>query len=387
MPTNKLTDARCRSAKAGAGPIKLFDGGGLYLWVSPKGGKTWRLAYRWRGIPKTLSFGPYPQVSLAEARRKRDESKAALASGLDPAVPKKPRSVTFSAAAAQYWRGRMDVTASYREHAMRGLALHLMPALGDRMLSEITKDDLLRELHRLDSAGRHVYVRKIRLWASQVFEWAIDHGYAAHNPAAVIRPSRAFGKSQVRHMPALELRQVPELVQRLSMEGTLNSALACWMLAYTWTRTGELRFMEWSDIDEGSALWIIPEGKMKRRRDHLVPLSAQALSILRTMRERSRGSRYVFAAEHRLDRPISENAILYLLHRIGYKGRMTGHGWRAVASTWANERGYNADAIERQLAHVPANEVRAAYNRALYLDARRRMLQEWADWLDSFRGD
>lgn len=340
-----------------------------------------------QGKPKTMSLGPYPQVSLSEARRKRAEAKAALLAGGDPMAPRRAKKVTFRQAVVEYWSGRMDVSESYRANALRGLELHLMPALGDLALVEIDRDRLMAELRRVDAAGHHVYVRKIRMWASQVFEWAMEHGFASVNPAAMIRPEKAFGRAPVQHMAALELREVPELMRRMALEGDLNSVLACRLLAYTWTRTSELRFMEWSEIDEHAAIWIIPAGKMKRRRDHLVPLSMQALAVLNKMRDRSRGSKYVFAAENRLDRPMSENAILYLLYRLGYKGKMTGHGWRAVASTWANERGYSADAIERQLAHVPGDAVRAAYNRAQYLDERRRMLQDWANWLDSFTAD
>lgn len=165
------------------------------------------------------------------------------------------------------------------------------------------------------------------------------------------------------------------------MEGELQSVLACRLLAMTWVRTAELRMMEFTELD--GAVWRIPAGKMKRKRDHLVPLPRQALALLGELRARSRGGKYVFPAEHRDDRPMSENAILALLARIGYRGRMTGHGWRTIASTWANEHGYNRDAIERQLAHAPDDKVRAAYNRAEYLPERTTMLQAWADWLDS----
>lgn len=153
------------------------------------------------------------------------------------------------------------------------------------------------------------------------------------------------------------------------------------MLAYTWVRTKELRFMEWTEID--GDVWRIPGEKMKRRKDHIVPLSKQALEVLEKIQARSHGGRFVFHSELGEDRAISENTILYLLHRIGYKGRMTGHGWRSVGSTWANEKGYSVDAIERQLSHVPDNKIRAVYNRAEYLPERRKMLQDWADWLDS----
>lgn len=383
MPTNTLTDAKVRAAKPAARPLKLFDGHGLHLWISPKGAKIWRLSYRLSGRQQTMSLGPYPEVSLAEARQKRDGVRASLREGADPMAPRRASraGLTLTEASAAYWAGRKDVSDSYRDNATRAIALHLEPALGARPVSSITRDDLLAELRRMDAAGLHVYVRKVRMWVGQVLEWAVECGHATINPAALIRPERAFGRAAVEHHAAVSLAEVPALMARLDLEGDLQSALACRMLALTWARTGELRMMEWSEIDEAAGLWLIPAGKMKRRRDHLVPLSVPALEILRTMRARNRGGRYVFESDRRADRPMSENSILYLLHRIGYRGRMTGHGWRTLASTWANEAGYSADAIERQLAHVPEDRVRSAYNRAEYLPERRAMLAAWAGWL------
>lgn len=383
MPLNTLTDSQCRAAKAQDRAYKLFDGGGMYLWVSTTGAKVWRLAYRIAGKPQTMSFGPYPDVGLARAREKRDEVKAQLRGGEDPMAPRRATrasSQTFRAACEAYWRGRKDVTPQYSDNALRGLELHLWPALGDRPIDGISREDLLTELQRMDAAGLHVYVRKVRMWSGQVFDQAVELGHAKVNPAALIRPERAFAKAPVESFAALPLAEVPELMRRLRLEGELQSVLACRMLALTWVRTSELRMMEWAEV-EGD-LWRIPKGRMKRGREHLVPLSTQALSILATMRARNRGGRYVFEADHRPDRPMSENAILYLLHRMGYKGRMTGHGFRSIASTWANEGGHNADAIERQLAHTPGDEIRAVYNRSAYLPERRKMLQSWADWLD-----
>jgi integrase len=261
--------------------------------------------------------------------------------------------------------------------------MHLARLLA-RPISSIAREDLLGELLRMDAAGLHVYVRKVRMWIGQVFEWAVENGMANTNPAALIRPEKAFGRSKTTSFAALTLREVPEFLDRLALEGDLQSVLACRMLALTWVRTNELRMMEWSEIDEATKTWLIPAGKMKRDRDHLVPLSDQALAVLKQLRARSRPeARYVLSAPHRMDRPMSENAVLYLIARMGYKGRMTGHGWRSVASTWANENGYSPDAIERQLAHVPDNKIRAVYNRAEYLPDRKKMLQDWADWLDS----
>lgn len=383
MPTNTLTDAQCRKEKPGDKPKKLFDGGGLHLYISTKGAKSWRVAYRLAGKPQTKSLGAYPLLSLADARTARDKLKGELLAGADPMAERKKVRVglKFGKACEAYWAGRKDLSASYVDAATRGLELHLAPALSDRNIDSITRDDLLTELKRMDAAGLHVYVRKVRMWAGQVFEWAVENGDAKINPAALIRPERAFGKAKVESFAALDLRGVKPFMERLALEHELQSVVACKLLALTWVRTTELRMMTWAEI-EGD-LWRIPRERMKRDSEHLVPLTTQALALLQTMRARSRGSEYVFPSDHRLDRPMSENAVLYLIHRMGYKGRMTGHGWRSVASSWANERGYNPDAIERQLAHTPADAVRAVYNRAAYLPQRREMLQAWADWLDS----
>lgn len=385
MPTHRLLDAQCRLAKPRQRTYKLFDGDGLALVVLPSGARSWRLFYRQAGRQRTMGLGLYPAVTLSAARLRAAEARAELAAGRDPMAPRRATrsEVTFRGACKSYWDNRRDLSDGYRANALRGLELHLWPALGAKPIGDISRDDLLTELRRMDAARLFVYVRRVRMWSAQVWDWAIEHGHAASNPAASIKPERAFGRAPVESFAALELTELPAFVRRLRMEGDLLAALACWMLALTWARTGELRSMRWSQID--GDLWRVPRAKMKMRRDHLVPLSRQALAIIARMRERSR-SEYVFAAEHRDDRPMSENTVLALIARIGYAGRMTGHGWRSVASTWANEGGYGADAIERQLAHAPADKVRAVYNRAEFIAERRRMLQAWADWLDQCAG-
>jgi len=399
MPTNCLRDHLCKAAQPAGKLYKLFDGGGLYLAVLPSGAKTWRSAYRFAGKQQTKSFGPYPDVTLAEARKRRDELKAALRDGLDPMATRKAsrresslhgksrKWITLREASDDYWAGRLDISPSYRANAERAIAMHLCHELGNRDVASITRDDLLAALKVMDAAGLHVYVRKVRMWISQVFDWAVENNHASINPAKLINPEKAFGKSKVESFAALTLREVPDFLQRLAMEGPLQSVLACKLLSLTWVRTIELRMMEWAEIDEAQATWLIPAGKMKRRRDHLIPLSRQAMGILRELQARSRGSAYVFPSDRVLTRPMSENAVLYLIHRIGYKGQLTGHGFRSIASTWANEQGYSPDAIERQLAHVPDNKVRSIYNRAEYLPERREMLQAYADWIDSCNVD
>jgi len=389
MPTNSLTDARCKSAKPLDKPYKLFDGHGLYLAVTPAGGKHWRMAYRIDGKGQTASIGAYPLITLADARARRDAMRLTLANGDKPVAPKRAgqvrASMTLSRAIEDYWAGRQDVSPNYRMNAENALARHIVPRLGALPVGDVDRAGVLEALKAMDAAGLHVYVRKTRMWLAQVLDWAVEHGHAKDNPAATIRPEKAFAMAPVQSFAAIGLGEVPAFMARLELEGVILSAMACKLLALTWTRTQELRLMEWSEID--GDLWRIPAGKMKRRRDHLVPLSRQALVLLDNLRARQRGSVYVFPNDRRLDRPMSENAILYLIGRMGYGGRMTGHGWRTVASTWANEAGYNRDWIERQLAHSPDDKVRSTYNRAEYLTDRRVMLQAWGDWLmQSLRG-
>lgn len=379
MPTNVLNDSKCKAAKPKEKGYKLFDGHGMFLYVSPSGGKLWRMTYRIAGKAQTASLGPYPLLSLVEARAKRDELRRSLLNGdaLKPA--KKAHSIPVEQACEDYWKGRQDVSDDYRMNATNALTRYIIPKLGKRLIVDLTREDVLEALQVVNAAGKLDYVRKIRMWFSQVFDWAVENRYAAINPCALIDPKKAFSKKKVVSFAALELTKVPEFMARLDLEGVIQSAVACRLLALTGVRTKELRMMTWSEID--GDLWRIPAERMKKDNDHLVPLSRQSLALIGNMKARSTGSEYVFPNARRLDRPMSENAVLYLMGRMGYGSVMTGHGWRSVLSTWANEAGFNPDAIERQLAHVPGDKTRGIYNRAEYLPIRREMLQAWADWL------
>lgn len=383
MPTNTLTDTKCKTAKPKEKGYKLFDGHGLYLMVTPAGGKLWRLTYRLNGKAQTVSMGAYPVLSLADARAKRDEMRLALLNGESLKASKKKDTMTLSKACMEYWDTRKDITDRYRGNAINALNSHICHKLGDRLISEINRADILDALKVMDAAGLSVYVRKTRIWLSHVFDWAVEHEYCSINPCSLIDPKKAFSATKVESFAALELGEVHEFMRRLDFEGVILSAIACRMLALTWVRTKELRLMEWTEID--GDVWRIPAGKMKRRKDHMVPLPRQAIELLENLRARSRGSKYVFPNDRRLDRPMSENAVLYLIGRMGYGKRMTGHGFRTVASTWANENGFNPDAIERQLAHTPENKIRSVYNRAEFMDDRRKVVQAYADWLMSYR--
>jgi len=379
MPTNSLTDHKCKAAKPREKPYKLFDGHGLYLAVTTAGGKLWRVAYRLGGKPQTASIGPYPLVSLADARAKRDELRAKLLNGQPVKLGKAKRTITFDTASADFWETRKDLSPDYRMNAENAIKRHLSPKIGSTPISIIDRAMMLDALKAMDAAGLYDYVRKTRMWAGQVFEWAVEHGHCETNPCALINPKLAFSRVKVKNMAALEINEVRAFMDRLALDGVIQSAQACRLLALTGMRTKELRSMRWAEID--GDLLRIPDSRMKKDLDLLVPLSRQSLSILANMRARSKGSEFVFPNDRRLDRPMSENAVLYLIGRLGYAGRMTGHGWRSVLSTWCNEQGFNPDAIERQLAHVPSDKVRGIYNRAEFMPERRRMMQAWADWL------
>ena len=382
MPTiNKLTDAKIKSIKPAARPEKVFDGGGLYLYVSAAGSKLWRMTYRVSGRAQTATFGPYPLVSLSEARVRRDETKRGILAGDMPNKKLEPEkvSMTLRVASETYWSTRKDISENYLMNATHALDRHIHPLLGDRPVRELNRANVLDALNRMDAAGLHVYVRKTRMWLGQVLDWCVEQELCEANPCSLIRTEKAFGRAAVQSFASLELKDVPAFMERLALEGELQSALGCKLLALTWTRTAELRGIKWDEI-EGD-VWRIPASRMKRRRDHTVPLSKQALEVIEKMKARSRGGEYVFPNDRRLDRPMSENAILYLIGRMGYGGKMTGHGFRSVASTWANENGYSKDAIERQLAHAPDDKIRATYNRAEFMPERRVMLAAYADWL------
>ncbi len=413
MPAiNKLTDTQCRKAEPREKPYKLFDGNGLHLLITPAGSKVWRQAYRrpQDGKQDTLAHGPYPLITLQQVREKRDDALRLLLEGQDPKKAAKAatapaasqKCITLQEASDRYWDGRQDLSEGYLANAKRGIELHLSTLL-KRDMRSVTHDEFLQEMNVMNAAGKFVYLRKVRMWASQVWHWAVAQKYADQNIPDLIDTRRGFGSRPVQNFASLHPeREFPKFWRRVGYEDELLSVLAAEMIAYTWGRTKEVRFMEWTEIDAFSGLfsagrrgmvpdvdrewlWEIPEGKMKRRRAHVVPMPRRARELLLKLWARSKGSKYVFPAEHRLDRTISENTVLELIERIGYKGLMTGHGFRSVASTWGNERGYNKDWIELQLSHAEGNKARGAYNKAEYLEGRRKMLQDFADWLDSHR--
>jgi integrase len=377
-------------------PYKLSDGGGLHLLVQPKGSKLWRLKYRVGGKEKLLSFGKYPEVTLAIARAKREEAKALLVEGKDPAKElatkkKPPPPKTFEPIARAWHANRVEgLDPAHAARVISRMERDVFPIIGDRPIGEITAPEILDMIRLVEARGALDVSRRLKQGVSQVFRFAIASGWVTVDPTLGLNDALK-PKPPVKHMAHVPLTEFPELVQAImAYDGEdaprrreiTRDALLFTLL--TWVRTSETRLATWDEFEnlEGTEpLWRLSPERMKMDREHLVPLSRQVVELLRRRRRATNGD-YVFpGAKH--GKPISENTMIYACYRMGYLGRQTVHGFRGLGSTWANEaERYKPDWIETALAHEDENEVRGAYNRALYLTPRRRMLQSWADMIE-----
>jgi len=385
-----LTDRAIRNAKPADRPIRLFDEKGLYLEVALSGGKWWRFKYRFSGKEKRLSLGVYPDVKLTHARDRRDEARALLADGVDPSAQRKAdkreaagRAANSFEAVAREWFAKQAHTwvPSHASDVLRRLESNLFPEIGDKPVAEITAPMLLAAARKIEHRGAHDLAHRVLQVASQVFRYGVATGRCERDPAPDLRG--ALTPHKAKHQNAVTLEELPGLLRAVggySEVGDKLTGYALQLLALTFTRTSELIGAEWNEIDMDGATWIVPAARMKIKAEHVVPLARQALAILRQLRAIGGGSRYVFPGRNQ-DKPISNNTLLFALYRLGYKGKMTGHGFRAVASTILNEAGFRPDVIERQLAHRERNTVRAAYHRSEYLPERTKMMQQWADML------
>jgi integrase len=389
-----LTDVKIRNARATNKPQRLWDGGGLYLEVSPAGGKLWRLKYRIHGKEKLLALGKWEVVSLREARELRDDWKKVLGKGSDPSAVRKKakrdaanRAInSFEAVAREWYRKQAKVWVPHHAaDVLRRLEANLFPDLGSRPAAEITAPELLAALRKIEHRGAHDLAHRVLQVASQVFRYGVATGRCERDPAPDLRGALTPHRKQ--NQAAVKPDEVPALLRAIDAYaeiGGRQTSLALRLLALTFVRTGELLGAEWSEfeLDGKAPVWIVPAERMKMRTEHVVPLSKQAVGMLTELKALAGESRYVLPGRNP-DKPISNNTMLFALYRLGYKGRMTGHGFRAVASTLLNESGFRSDVIERQLAHCERNDVRGAYNRAEYLPERRTMMQTYADMLDA----
>jgi integrase len=387
-----LSDAKIRQTTPGASPIRLSDGDGLYLLVQPDGARWWRFAYALHGRRNTLSFGVYPATSLKLAREKRLAARALLAAGSDPSVERKAdkaraKAETFGEVAREWLDQQRATLARVTYEKARWMLFELAgPWLGARPMRVIEPPEVLAVLRRIEGTGRRETAHRVRQRISQVFRYAIATGRATRDPIPDLRGALAPVVSK--HRAAVTSPdEVGELLRACdAFGGSFVVASALRLAPLVFVRPGELRRAEWAEIDLDAAEWRLPAEKMKMREPHLVPLSRQALALLHDLKPLTGAGRYVFPSLRTTSRPMSENTINAALRRMGYDGTVhVGHGFRAMASTLLNELGWAPDVVDRQLSHRERNKVRAAYNRALHLPERRRMMQAWADYLDGLK--
>jgi integrase len=392
-----LTATAIRNAKPGDKVQRLFDGRGLYLEITPAGARYWRLKYRHAGKEKRLALGVFPVVSLAEARRLREDARKVLSEGRDPSAERRADKVravlsnetTFQGVAGQWLasqrKSMAPITYAKAERTLEG---KVYPWLGERPIAEIDAPEILAVLKRIESAGAHETAHRVKARIGQVFRYAIAHGTATRDPSADLRGALAPVVSRS-HAAVTDPAAVGDLLRALDgYEGQLPTRCALRLAPLLFVRPGELRHAEWAEFDLDGALWRIPASKMKMKEAHAVPLSTQAVAILRELQPLTGRGRYLFPGLRTASEPMSENTVNAALRRMGFdKDTMTGHGFRAMASTRLNELGWAPDVIERQLAHNERNKVRAAYNRAQYMAERKKMMQAWADYLGALRDD
>ena len=392
-----LTDTACKNARCVDGrPYQRFaDSGGMYLEVTAAGSKLWRWKYRFSGKEKRLAFGVYPEVSLAQARRTRDDARLLLKAGNDPAQAKaeaklatRVRVCNSLEAVARAWHENWKTGKSERhaDYVITRLEADVFPELGRRPIASITAPQLLAAVKKIEERGAVDIAKRAWQTCSQIFRYAVAHGIIERNPAAEVRPGDALKPRSRGHYARVEPREMPELLRKIeAYQGTPATRLAMKLMALTFVRTGELIGAHWDEFDLEAKEWRIPAERMKMKTPHIVPLSKQALEVLAAVHELRGLSGLLFQGERDHEKPMSNGTILGALRRMGYAGRMTGHGFRGVASTILHELGHRHDIIELQLAHQERDEVSAAYNFATYLPQRRKMMQAWADHLDALR--
>lgn len=389
-----LTDTAVRNAKPEAKARRLFDAGGLYLEVSPSGGKWWRLKYRCLGKEKRLSLGTYPDTGLREARARRDRARKQLAEGVDPGEARKAAREqqrtqalnTFEAVACAWLDDRATAWAQRTLRNIRAsLETHVFPTLGGKPAAEVTPADVRGVVKAIETAGAGEVASRVFQRIRAIYRYAIAHEVVEADPTYSLKPSEFLKPRKAKHRAALAERDVHEFLRKLDgYEGDPCTRAALVMLMLTAVRPGELRGARWGEFDEQRAQWRVPAERMKMKTEHVVPMSKQALQQLRALRAASTDE-FVFASAFYPGKPLSDGTLNSALARLGYKGIATAHGFRTLFSTCANEAGWNGDVIEKQLAHEERDEVRGAYNRAQRLSERAKLMQWWADHVDALR--
>jgi integrase len=388
-----LTDTEIRKSKAGDRAYRVSDGSGLYLWITPAGGKLWRWAYEFCGKEKLMSFGKYPDVPLALARERHGEARKLLARGIDPMAERKAAKTAEKAAAESSFRTiaglwfdhwQVDKSRQHVDATRRRMEANIFPLLDARSIGEIEAPELVAMVKAIEERGAADLAKRALENVGQIFRFAIAHGHAKRNPASEIRPADILRPTRKTNLARIDAKDLPGLLRAIEVyQGKQVTRLAMKLMAMTFVRTSELIGAKWSEFDLEAARWNLPAERMKMKDPHIVPLATQAIEVLEMLRTLTGASEWLFPGDRDDSKPMSNNTILGALKRMGYKGQMTGHGFRGLASTILHEKGYAHEHIELQLAHAPRNAVSAAYNHALYLEPRAKMMQEWADYLDT----
>ncbi len=393
----KLSDIACKNAKPfeppKKTPRKLADGEGLYLWVMPNGKKYWRLKYRYNGKPKELALGIYPEISLKEARDKKLEARKLIAEGKDPTLEKKKQKVlaqenttnTFEVVALEWYENRKDIwKPRYADEVIKRLKEDIFPYIGSYHIKEIEPPTLLQVIRKIENRGAYDLAKRQLQKCGEIFRYAIASGRAVRDPSNDIK--EALRPVRGTHFASIEVEELPELIAALrSNKGRLYATTqnALWLMLLTFVRTSELIQAKWDEVDFERKRWVIPAERMKMGKEHSVPLADQAIQTLEAQKEISGQWEHIFPSPVKPQKPISNNTILGALKRMGYQGRMTGHGFRSLAMGGIKqELGYRHEVVDRQLAHTPKSKTDKAYDRAAFLDERTEMMQKWADYID-----
>jgi len=388
-----LTELQVRRAKGSDRPYKLADGKGLYLQVMPNGARYWRMKYRFDGKEKVASFGVYPEVTLAEARDACLAARKQLSTGIDPSAykheAKRVRALvaasTFEIVAREWHQSQKGGwTDVYADKVIKSLEVDAFPRIGAKPIADIEAPHMLEIIRAIEARGVRETAKRVLQRSRAVFQYGIMTGRCSRNPAADIDVETVLKKGPgVRHMARVKPVEIPQLMRDIAgYQGDLVTRLALRFMALTFVRTTEMINAEWTEIDEKASEWRIPAERMKMRDPHIVPLSIQALEVLGELKKLNGAEKHIFfSIQGRTRGPISNNTMLFALYRMGYKSRMTGHGFRGLAATVLRELGYSRDVVDRQLAHAERNQVTAAYVHAEYLPERRKMMQHWADYL------
>ena len=392
MEINKLTEKAIEKAKPREKDYAMSDGAGLYLWVTSAGGKLWRWGYDFQGKEKLMSYGKYPYITLATARELHTKARSVLAAGIDPMAEKKARKnennvanknsfQTITKLWLEHWGEGKD--KRYVDTVRRRLDTDILPALGARPIDKIEALEVVQMVKGIQDRGAIDIAKRALETTGQIFRFAIAFGYAKRNPASEIKPRDILKSREVVNFARIDRRELPKLMKDIEVyRGKQVTRLALKLMALTFLRTGEMLEAQWSEFDFDNARWDVPKERMKMRRPHIVPLARQTLELLDLLRMLSGDSKWLFPGMGPKNPTMSDGTILMALKRMGYKGEMTGHGFRGVASTILHEGGYLEAHIDVQLAHINKNKVSGAYDHAQYLGPRTRMMQDWADFLE-----